>query len=436
MHVVPGSGDSFYCENCVRDNTLVRALQKTDNDVVVVPMYLPQRNDRLDAGMLATFFFGGINATLQQNFSFFRKTPRWIDRMFDARWLLGLAARGAGSVRSAGLEEMTLSMLRGKDGNQAKELERLIRWLEGERRPDVVHLSNAFLLGVGSEIKERLHIPIVCSLQDEDDWIRTMESPYPDRCLEVMSHHARNVDAFVAASRVSRDFMQDWMNLDAGRLHVVPVGMDCEAYPRSPLPRAPAVIGYLARMSESLGLGILTRAFLQLKQIPSCRDVRLHLSGGFTADDRPFFKEMMQDLSAQGVAKDVKVFPRFDLEARKAFFKSLTVFSVPAVSDPAFGTFLVESMAAGVPVVQPRSGSFPGLVEATGGGVLVDPNDADSLARALGDLLADPRRLSHLGEQGVRSVRKKFSTGEMVRRLLEVYNKVAAHGGSPERRET
>ena len=48
LHVLPGSGDNFYCENCVRDNATVRALVQAKEDVVAIPMYLPQIVDKVD----------------------------------------------------------------------------------------------------------------------------------------------------------------------------------------------------------------------------------------------------------------------------------------------------------------------------------------------------------------------------------------------------
>ena len=98
IQVLPGSGDNFYCENCVRDNATVRALIKAGEEVVAVPMYLPQIIERVDAIANAPLFYGGINSYLQQVSGLFRWTPRWIDRLFDSKVLLHLAAKRAGSI--------------------------------------------------------------------------------------------------------------------------------------------------------------------------------------------------------------------------------------------------------------------------------------------------------------------------------------------------
>jgi glycosyltransferase involved in cell wall biosynthesis len=79
------------------------------------------------------------------------------------------------------------------------------------------------------------------------------------------------------------------------------------------------------------------------------------------------------------------------------FLQNLDVLTVPTVYHEPKGLYVLEALANGVPVVQPRHGSFPELIEATGGGVLVEPGDANDLAAKLHDLLNDRSRLRELG---------------------------------------
>ncbi|HLG42272.1 MAG TPA: glycosyltransferase family 4 protein, partial [Planctomycetota bacterium] len=248
VQILPGSGDRFYCENCVRDDSVVRALRKAGHDVVVAPMYLPVSVE--ESGRM---FYGGINAYLQQNFGLFRKTPRWLDRLFDSRMLLRLSGRKAGTVRASNLGEMTLSVLRGVDGNHAKELARLLRWLETMDRPDVVHLSSALLLGIGGAIRTRLRIPVVCFLQDEDTWIDAMEEPFRIRCWEAMASEARNIDAFIAVTHYYGEVMARKLEIAPDRLHVAYAGVDTSQFEPASSPPIPPVVGYLSRLCESQG---------------------------------------------------------------------------------------------------------------------------------------------------------------------------------------
>jgi len=424
IQILPGSGDNFYCENCVRDNATVRALIKAGEEVVTVPMYLPQVIERVDAIVNAPVFYGGINSYLQQVSGFFRWTPRWIDRFFDTQFMLRFAAKRAGSVRARNLGELTLSVMKGQDGKQVKELDRLLKWLESVERPDLVHLSTPLLMGIGQAIKKHLGIPIVCTMQDEDVWIDAMEEPWRTQCWETMARGGKDVAAFVAVSRYFGEVMAERLQIEPGKLHVVPIGIDPgEAPPPGPPPEPPA-IGYLARMAESMGLPILLDAFLRLKKTDRWKTLQLHLSGGKTGDDAPFLERFRAKIAGEGVTGDVKFFDEFDPKARKNFLSSLTILSVPSPQGVAFGTYILEAGARGVPVVLPKIGSYPEIVGATGGGVLYEPNNVETLTRVLDELLGDAARRAELGRKGRESVAASFTLDTMARKLIDVYKTV------------
>jgi hypothetical protein len=103
IQILPGSGGTFYCENCMRDAALVKAMRRQGYDVILVPMYLPLYTDDPDIAKGIPVFFGGINVYLQQQFPLFRKTPRWLDRVLDSRPMLWLASRQEGSTKAAGM---------------------------------------------------------------------------------------------------------------------------------------------------------------------------------------------------------------------------------------------------------------------------------------------------------------------------------------------
>jgi glycosyltransferase involved in cell wall biosynthesis len=421
LHILPGSGDNFYCENCVRDNATVRALVQAKEDVVAIPMYLPQIVDQVDLISKSPVFYGGINSYLQQVSGFFRWTPRWIDRLFDSRWMLKMAAKRAGSVRARGLGELTLSVMQGEEGKQKKELHRLLEYLDGMERPDVVHLSTPLLMGIGLAIRKRFNVPLVCTVHDEDVWIDAMEEPWRTRCWETMARGARDVAAFIGVSRWYGEVMCDRLKIDPAKMHVVPVGVEAGDPPTAAAPHPPA-IGYLARMAESMGLPILVEAWLQLKKQDRFKNLRLHLLGGKTGDDGPYLERLEKQLTDAGVRNDVTFFDDFGPKGRRAFLSTLSALSVP--TSVAFGTYLLEANAAGVPVVEPRIGSYPELIEATGGGVLYEPNSADALAKALGDLLADEPRRAALGRKGRESVERSFSLATMAHKLTDLYRSI------------
>lgn len=426
IHIIPGTGGTFYCQNCLRDVSLIRALRALGHDVMVVPMYLPVLLDDRDVTDGEPIFFGGINVYLQQAMGLFRHTPRWMDWLLDRRWVLRKAAKREGSTDAASLGPMTLSMLRGRDGRQRKELDRLVTWLKEQERPDVVHISNSLLIGLAGEVKRALGVPVVCSLQDEDTWLDAMSAADSQACWNEMAAHAADVDAFVSVSEWYAGQMRERMGVPDEKLHRVRIGLDLTGREAAPLDFDPPVIGYLSRLGEKLGLGALVEAFIELKQRPGLERLQLKATGGITAVDRPFVARLRARLEAAGMADDADFIEEFDTEHRKAFLSKLSVLSVPVAAGEAFGTYIVEALAAGVPVVQPKAGAFPELIEATGGGVLFDPNDPAALVAALADLLTNPEHARALGAKGREAVRAQFGSEHMAVRMLEVYAAVGA----------
>lgn len=425
VHIIPGSGGTFYCENCLRDTALVRALRRLGHDVVMVPLYLPMFIDAPEEIGDVPVFFGGINVYLQQKFALFRRTPRWIDRIFDAPFMLKQAAARESSTKAADLGPMTLSMLKGCEGNQRKELERLVVWLREHAQPDVVHISNALLLGLAGEIKRALGVPIVCSLQDEDTWVDAMSEADAWRCWQAMAEAVRHVDAFIAVSHWYARRMQDRMGLSPDQINVVYLGVEIDDDER-PLATPPTpVIGYLSRLCESQGLDRLVDAFLRLKQDPRLRNLRLCATGGITTANRRFLDGLQDKVRRHGAADDVEFLPDFDRAARRKFLTSLTVLSVPVPKGEAFGTFILEALACAVPVVQPNVGAFSEVIQATAGGLVYDPAVEGDYEKTLATLLLDPDRARRLGERGRAAVKERFSIEVMAENLLVVYRRLA-----------
>ncbi|MCK5849643.1 MAG: glycosyltransferase family 4 protein [Kiritimatiellae bacterium] len=420
VQIVPGSGGTFYCENCMRDSSLVKALRALGHDAMMVPLYLPIFMDDPDIAEDVPVFFGGVNVWLQQKLGFFRKTPRWLDRLFDSRWLLDIAARQAGSTSAKGMGAMTLSMIHGADGRQAKELDRLIKWLSEQERPDVVHISTVMLIGLAERIKVALNVPVVISLQDEDTWIDALDKPYDQRCWDAMKERVGGCDAFVAVSSFYADFMRERLEIPLDRLHTVHIGIDQTGYERAPMDFDPPVLGYLSKLSEPLGLGRLVDAFVELKRMKGLENLKLRAMGGITSDNKSFITDLKKKLASEGMLDDVDFSPELDMESRQKFLTSLSVLSVPMSEGEAFGAFMLEAWAAGVPVVQPRAGGFAELIELTGGGILYDAV-AGGLVPALESLLRERDHSRTLGEKGLLAVKEHFSVADVAKKMVGVY---------------
>jgi len=421
VQITPGAGKMF-CGACLRDNALVTALRRLGHAATMIPLYLPLTLDEADQSAGAPLFYGGINVYLEQHSAFFRHSPEWLHHLLAAPALLNLAAGPATRTRPEHLGAITLSMLRGEEGNQARELDELIHWLRQEK-PDVVCLSNALLIGLARRLRSELRVPVICTLQGED-WFLDALPPGPrELAWQTMAGRAAEADLFIAPSRYFGELMQKRLQLPKERVRVVFNGINLEGFPAAlpssilPSPSSPPVLGYFARMSREKGLEKLAAAFLLLKQRARVKNLKLRVGGSCGPADRVLVDELRDRFEKAGVVGDVDFVPNPSRAAKLDFLRTLTVFSVPATYSEPFGLYLIEALASGVPVVQPAHSAFPEIVQASGGGLLCDAHDLNALAGAIETLLLDPARARALGESGREAVAEKFTAETMARQV-------------------
>ena len=209
VQIIPGVAGAFYCQNCMRDREFVMELRARGHDVIMAPMYLPVFAEGEDIAMDVPVFYGAVSVYLSQYLPWFGNLPQFIKRFINSRHLLKWVASKAGTMRASGLEGMTLSVLSGEGGAQKEELDRLILWLKSEEKPDIVHLSNALLLGLAKRIKNELGVPVVCTLQDENSWINSMDVFSARKAWQIMAEKAADVAAFLPVSHYYSSLMQE-----------------------------------------------------------------------------------------------------------------------------------------------------------------------------------------------------------------------------------
>src|SRR4051812_31644052 len=171
-YITAGAAGMF-CGSCMRDNTLVAALCRQGHDALLVSTYTPIRTDEEDVSQHRVFF-GGINVYLQQKLGLFRHTPWVLDRVFDVPRLLRWVSRFALGTQAEFLGDLTVSMLEGDHGRQRKEVKKLAAWLADEVQPELVTLTNALLTGLLPELKRRLKVPVLVSLQGDDIFLEAL----------------------------------------------------------------------------------------------------------------------------------------------------------------------------------------------------------------------------------------------------------------------
>jgi len=424
LSITAGAAD-MYCGSCLRDNALAAELLRRGHDVVLMPVYTPTLSDEPNVSQ-SKVLFGGISVYLEQNLPLFRHTPRALDSLWDRPAVLRWAARRSIKTDPRWLGEMTVSMLEGRHGHQAKEFAKLVDWLRSVPSPDIVMLPNVLLSAFAAPIKEVLGRPVVCTMQGEDLFLEGLGAEHRRAALGLVRQHADAVDAFVAVSEFYGRSMPDYLGIPAGKVRVVPLGINPDGFaPAAERPGQPFTVGFMARVAPEKGLHLLAEAYRMLRERGAPASARLEAAGYLSAEFRPYLADIQRKLAAWGLAGEFRYHGVVDRAGKAAFLRSLDVLSVPATYDEPKGLSLFEAMACGVPVVQPRRGAFPEIVERTGGGLLVEPDDPSALAAGLASLAADPARARDLGRSGREGVLVHYHVSVMADRVLDVLNEVA-----------
>jgi glycosyltransferase involved in cell wall biosynthesis len=417
----------MYCGSCFRDNALAAELLARGHDVTLVPVYTPTRTDEKNVSRRRVLF-GGISVYLQQHSAIFRRTPRFVDRLWDSpRLIAALAGRGI-STDARLLGSLTVSMLEGTGGVLRKEFDKLIEWTQAEPLPDVVNLPNSLLISMAAPLKQTLGRPVCCTLQGEELFLDRLADPYRERAIALIRAQVGQVDRFIAVSGYCADFMSSFLQIPASRIAVVPLGIGMTGYER----RGTASdgqefrVGYFARIAPEKGLLELAEAYVRLRRREGGARMRLAVAGYLAPDQRPYFDTVRSVLERAGLADELAYQGTVDRAGKIAFLSSLDVLSVPATYDEPKGMFLLEAMACGVPVVQPRRGAFTEVVNRTGGGLLVDCDNPEALADGLQALWSDRALAARLGASAFEGVRAHYTVERSAARLLEVYDEVRA----------
>jgi glycosyltransferase involved in cell wall biosynthesis len=414
----------MYCGSCLRDNALAAELKGRGHDVVLVPLYTPTLTDEPNVSE-PRVFFGGISVYLQQHARVFRWAPRFVDTLLDAPWLIRAASSRSISTEPSGLGEMTVSMLKAEDGNQRKEFSKFLEWLKSEPAPDVVQLPNALLVGLAGGLRRALGRPIHCTLTGEDLFLGGLSKRHRDESLRLIRAHAEHVHRFTAVSEYYADFMAGYLSIAREKIDVVPLGITLTGFERrlDSSSGKPFTIGYLARIAPEKGLAALCEAYVRFRQMPGVDVARLEVAGYMARDQQPYLKEAERRVKHGGYGDEFRYRGVLDRGQKIAFLRSLDAFSVPTSYVEPKGLFLLEAMACGVPVVQPRHGAFTEMIANTSGGLLVEPHDPQSLAEGLYSLWKAAGLRAELGRNAFDGVRRHYSVARSADRMLDAYER-------------
>jgi glycosyltransferase involved in cell wall biosynthesis len=423
IYIASGAAN-MYCGSCMHDNALAAAMKAAGEDVSLFPLYTPMRLDEESVGE-RQIFYGGIKAYLMQKYPrpFFGRNLLF--RLAGSQAILRLMPHFdiGSAVDPVANAQLTISMLKGEDGNQRELLHELVQWIKSNYQPDVIHVTNALLIGVVRELKRSLQVPVTCGLHGEDIFLEGLPKPYQEQALEIIRERAGDVDRFLAISTYYSDMFSKWAGLDRSKIDVVWPGIALSDYRDLPVerdPSRPLTVGYLARFVPEKGLHLLVDAFIRLHRSAEFPDLQLVAGGYVSCAYKTYIDGIHRKIKDNHLEDRIKLLGTLERADKLKFFRDIDVFSVPAIYREPKGISILEALASGVPVVQPDHGAYPEWIQATRGGLLHRPNDSIDLADKLASLLRDANLRRQLGGQGRQAIFEKFSSERMASSTLEV----------------
>jgi glycosyltransferase involved in cell wall biosynthesis len=387
----------------------------------MIPMYLPLTIDDCEAD--SPIFYGAVNIYLEQLSPIFKLLPTWAKNLLDSEKVLRYAAKQSGSTRASGNEAMTISMLKGEHGKQAHDLDILIAWLKEHEKPDVVHLSNALLSGLAAKLKKELGCKVICTLQDEDEWVDDMREPYCTDTWKIISENAEHIDSFIAVSQYYANLMHEKLQVPVEKIKVVYNSLGEDLIRKNQHPSDFHTIGYMSKISSHFGADILFEAFAELKKEAQFSQLKLNYTGGYADDYKKIISEIKRKAKRLKIENDIAFYDDLSYEGKNRFMESISLFCVPSRRKEAFGMPVLEAFAAQVPVIMPRIGAYPELVDKSKAGLCYDPSDILALTTTLRKVLTDRKLYTELQQNCHSAIKTVFSTVEQTQKMGEIYGK-------------
>jgi glycosyltransferase involved in cell wall biosynthesis len=253
---------------------------------------------------------------------------------------------------------------------------------------------------------------------------------YRERALALIRGDVRHVDLFLAVSDYCARFMGEWLAIPPNRMAVVPLGINMQGYEMAVPARDIFTVGYFARVAPEKGLHVLADAYVRFRAKTGRAAVQLRAAGYTSPGPSPYLDQVRRIFATAGLEHEFTYEGELDRTAKISFLQKLDLLSVPATYDEPKGMFLIEAMAAGVPVVQPNRGAFTEVIERTGGGLLVGVDDPQSLADGLFEMWSDRSRLRSIGARAFNGVRRHYTIAQSADRFIEALGPLTAVGAT------
>jgi glycosyltransferase involved in cell wall biosynthesis len=305
--------------------------------------------------------------------------------------------------------------------------------------PYAVCHAHFFMSGlVAQRLKRDLGIPYVVTFHALGR-VRLMHQPHDEfpaeRCA-LEQAVIDTADAIVAECPQDELDLQRHYRTPASRIRMIPCGFDPdelapvdrgEARTRLGLPAGRPIILQLGRMVPRKGVETVIRALAILERRYALHPLLVIVGGESPSPDpalTPEIGRLARIAAEERIARDILFVGQRPRDALRYYYSAADVFVTMPWYEP-FGITPVEAMACGVPVIGARVGGVQYSVEDGRTGFLVEPRNADALARRLAHFFSNPSIPRLLGKRARRRACERFTWDRVARLLSNVYADVA-----------
>ena len=420
-YITAGAADMI-CGSCLRDNALVRKLREQECEITLVPVYTPITVEEEDFST-DKLLLGGISVYLEQSSSLFRKLPNfltnWLDRPSVVKFF---TSRKPIQVEAENLGNLTLSILKGENGNQKRSFNKAFKWIQEEAQPEIINFSNLLIAGLAPKFKNETKLPVVVTLQGDDLFINDFKDEHRKKIIKELKILSTSVDAFITFSKFYAEKMASLLDIPIEKFHIINLGIDAEPFSGiSEKKTNNRTIGYFGRIAPEKGFHNAVNSFIEINKDAANEKVRLVAGGWLSETDKNYFREQTEKINSHNLSSYFEYIGSPDLEKKKELFKRINVFTLPTDQDEPKGLSVLEAQASGIPVVQPNKGIFTEMLNKTKGGVLYNDEDSSSLSKELLALLDNPDRAEELGKTGRINTLEHFNDNKMATDTYSVY---------------
>lgn len=306
--------------------------------------------------------------------------------------------------------------------------------------PDIISVWNLYLLSVAPLIAAR-HMRVETVTHLTDRWLL-----YNTKDILALRSNVRGIERLalamlratvqpilyrlvhpsnliVPSKSLRATYLEAGFQEDA--FHLIPHGIELHLFPYTARERHPERLGllYIGQLWEGKGVQVLLRALGHLLRT-GYSQFRLSIYGAGTAH----FLEYLRNIVAEERLHDYVTFcGTVPYEELPHVYKTHDILIFPAIWNEPFPLVPLEAMCSGLPVIASTAGGTKEAVRPNETGLLVPPNDSQSLADAILTLMMDGEMRQRLGRQAAGAASEEYSLEGMIAHVEELYHSVLAN---------